>query len=55
MLDPKWIVGKTVKVVDVRPFQSNWYLSAGRPIAHRPIITFTDGSKIWFGKGLHGN
>jgi hypothetical protein len=33
----------------MQPFQSNRDLSAGRPIAHRRVITFTDGTKIRFG------
>ena len=30
MFNPKWIVGKTVRAVDMRPFQSNRDLSAAR-------------------------
>jgi hypothetical protein len=30
VFNPKWIVGKTVRAVDMRPFQSNRDLSAAR-------------------------
>jgi hypothetical protein len=43
MLNPRWIVGKTVARVDLNSFDS------GRAAtAHGPVIHFTDGSSISF-------
>lgn len=46
MFNPKWIIGKTIAKVDMRPFEAGEY--ARMSTAHDPIITFTDGSRIWF-------
>ena len=41
--NPRWVVGKTVASVDMRPGDD------GRGgTAHDPVITFTDGSRIRF-------
>lgn len=40
--NPRWIVGKTIAAVDMRPFETE------SRKAHDPIITFTDGSQIQF-------
>lgn len=42
----KWIVGKTVAKVEMRPFLARPDVS--REMAHDPRITFTDGSAITF-------
>ena len=42
--NPRWIVGKTVASVDMRPFR---YLD-DTTTSHDPILTFTDGSSIQF-------
>lgn len=44
--NPKWIVGKTIAKVDMRPFEAGEPTRMG--MAHDPIIIFTDGSHIWF-------
>jgi hypothetical protein len=43
MLNPRWIVGKTVARVDLNSFDDG---RAGT--AHGPVIHFTDGSSISF-------
>lgn len=41
--NPNWIVGKTVERVEMFPFDD------GRGgTAHRPVVFFTDGTKIFF-------
>lgn len=44
--NPRWIAGKTVSRVDMRPFDSG-HVSYGK-IAHDPVIHFTDGSCVSF-------
>lgn len=44
--NPRWIIGKTVARVEMRPFDAG---NQGRgETAHDPHIYFTDGSQIWF-------
>jgi hypothetical protein len=43
MLNPRWIVGKTVARVDLNPFDDGKGATA-----HAPVIYFTDGSSISF-------
>jgi hypothetical protein len=45
--NPKWIVGKTIKSIDMRPFDSGGH-AYKREKAFDPIITFDDGSSITF-------
>lgn len=45
-LNPKWIVGKTIASVDMCPFLAR--PDSSRELAHDPIVTFTDGSRITF-------
>ena len=42
-LNPRWIEGKTIAYVALRPFDDG---KGGT--AHDPVIGFTDGSKIAF-------
>jgi hypothetical protein len=44
--NPKWIVGKTVDRIEMRPFKCG--PGASQRTAHDPIIWFTDGSSISF-------
>lgn len=44
--NPKWIVGKTIANVDMRPFEQAQEHRGAK--AHNPVITFTDGSYITF-------
>lgn len=44
--NPKWIVGKTVASVDMRPFDMSLEFKGAK--ATDPAITFTDGSYITF-------
>lgn len=41
--DPRWVIGKTIADVQMRPFPDG----RGRT-AHDPRIVFTDGSRITF-------
>jgi len=43
--DPRWIVGKTVASVEMRPFRAR---EGSREVTHAPRIFFTDGSHIAF-------
>jgi hypothetical protein len=45
-INPKWLIGKTIAKVEMRPFNSRDNGEKGT--AHDPHITFTDGSRIWF-------
>lgn len=44
--NPKWIIGKTVSNVDMRPFDMSREFKGVK--AHDPLITFVDGSYITF-------
>lgn len=46
-INPKWLVGKTIASVDMRPFEKSDQASKN-DVAHNPIIRFTDGSAIYF-------
>jgi len=43
--NPRWIEGKTIAKVEMRPFDAGMALNWN---AHDPIIRFTDGSSIQF-------
>lgn len=43
--NPRWIIGKTVAAVEMRPFDADDHT---RRKAHDPKIIFTDGSSITF-------
>ena len=42
------LVGKTIAAVEMHPFRANPDCSVDRRMAHDPVITFTDGTKLRF-------
>jgi hypothetical protein len=42
--NPKWIIGRTITAVDMRPFRK---LEDNR-IAHDPVFTLDNGARIFF-------
>lgn len=47
--NPRWIIGKTIASVEMRPFDATGPdETIRRERAHNPLITFTDGSSIAF-------
>lgn len=45
-LNPKWLIGKTIASVEMNAEPARE--RARSPLMHKPVITFTDGSKITF-------
>lgn len=43
--NPRWIIGKTIEAVNMRPFARG---DERGGVAHDPEIVFTDGSSIMF-------
>jgi hypothetical protein len=52
MINPRWLVGKTIARVEMNPFEAHdpnqIRCGSGRRVAHDPRIYFTDGTSISF-------